>query len=541
MTVPPRYQHTGLVLVRATTDPGDLELPTHLDISDPAAIQAEGRTWLATIWSRGDVREALQMASPALATRIDQLLTPGTEPAPAKDVRRAILSAASYLMRWQRRPTPFGMFAGVTAAAIGPAAAKIGTGHRALLRADAEWLLMLVDQLESHPGLRPHLMVVADSAGIVRDGRFIVAERAQVGARTPGPLREISVRHTRPVQAALAAAASPIRFDALADQLAGSFPAASPDKIRDLLHDLVDQHILITSLCPPATAADPLTYLIGALRAAGAKDLPDTATVLEQLDAISEQLARHNTSGPQTAEIRASAATQMTGLAPGIGHVLAVDVRLNGRITVPERVLEEATRAASVLLRLSTQPFGTAAWLDYHARFRTRYGPGALVPVRELVADSGLGYPGGYLGAPRARTAWRMLTERDAILLALIQQATRDGTDINLTGADIEALTVGEHADIVPPQRIELGIAVHATSTVAIDAGAFELQVTAAPRFYTSMAGRFAPLLGEVDQALLAASYAAGDQDAVAVQLSFPPRRAHTTNVVRVPRLLPWL
>jgi hypothetical protein len=58
--------------------------------------------------------------------------------------------------------------------------------------------------------------------------------------------------------------------------------------------------------------------------------------------------------------------------------------------------------------------------VEYQARFKQRYGPGALVPVRELVADSGLGYPDGYLGAPPP-PAWRTLTERDAALLALIQ------------------------------------------------------------------------------------------------------------------------
>jgi lantibiotic biosynthesis protein len=163
--------------------------------------------------------------------------------------------------------------------------------------------------------------------------------------------------------------------------------------------------------------------------------------------------------------------------------------------------------------------------------------------VRELVADSGLGYPAGYLGAPRARPAWRALTERDAALLALIQQATLTGAEeIELTDADIEALTVGEHADAVPSQRIELGVAVYARSTEAIDRGDFQLRVTAAPRTPTSMAGRFAHLLDDVDRARLAATYASEPGQsarAVAVQLSFPPRRPHNENVVRVPPLLP--
>lgn len=233
---------------------------------------------------------------------------------------------------------------------------------------------------------------------------------------------------------------------------------------------------------------------------------------------------------------------RMTALAPG--PVLAVDLRLDARIAMPERVLAQAALAASVLLRTTTQPFGSAAWLDYHARFLARYGPSALVPVQELVADSGLGYPTGYLGAPRARPAWRMLTDRDAALLALIQQATLEGAEeIVLTDADIDTITVGEPADVILPQRIELGVAVHAASTAAIDRGEFWLRVTAAPRTPTSMAGRFAHLLDDNDRARLAATYPAqppesAPEQVVAAQLSFPPRRPHNENVVRVPPLL---
>ncbi|MEO3854504.1 lantibiotic dehydratase [Acrocarpospora sp. B8E8] len=568
MTVPTRYQHAGLVLVRATTDPGDLDPPVHLNWSDSAAIERDGRNWLSRVWSRGEVREALQLASPVLAARVTRLLDPdaaSTVKDVRRDLRRVVVSVASYLLRWQRRATPFGMFAGVTAAGLGPTAAKVGAGHRALARADAEWLTTLINRIERHPGLRPYLMVAADSSAFVRDGRLITIGRADVRARVPGPLREISVRYTRPVQIALTTAANPIQFETLTALLATRFPAVAPEKISSLVHALVDQGFLITNLRPPMTAVDGLTHLLTALRAAGAERLPDFTVLLEQLEEISDHLARHNrgTDPQPAAELRSLIAARMAALATGTGSVLAIDMRLDGQITLPEPVLAEAELAASVLLRLTSQPFGSAAFLDYHSRFRTRYGVGALVPVRELVADSGLGYPGGYLGAPRARPAWRMLTDRDAALLSLIQKATLDGAEeIELTDADIAALTVGDHTDIVAPQRIELGVALRAASAEAIDRGAFELWVTAAPRAHTSMAGRFAPLLDEIDRDLLAATYTdphpgkdAGweslrgvvnsavhddvDDTVVAVQLSFPPRRPHNENVVRVPRLLP--
>ncbi|MGR6919382.1 lantibiotic dehydratase family protein [[Actinomadura] parvosata] len=249
-------------------------------------------------------------------------------------------------------------------------------------------------------------------------------------------------------------------------------------------------------------------------------------------------LARHNTAVPErAAALRAAARVQMAVLAPGAG--LAADVTLDARIAVPEVVLQEAARAVTVLLRLATEPFGRTAWMDYHARFLARYGPGTLIPVKELVADSGLGYPGGYLGAPRARPTWRTVTDRDATLLALIQEAAQSGVDeITLTEADIIALTVGDHDTVVLPHRIEVGVALSAPSSQAINQGEFDLRITANPRAHTSMTGRFAHLLDADDRARLAASHSAG-ADAVVMQLSFPPRRPRNENLARVPPLLP--
>lgn len=541
-TIDRQYQPVGPLLVRASTHPRTVEPPPLPDLTDPAATVRRRLAWLATQWSRPDVREALMMASPSLAARVHKLLRTDDAESSAKAVDRAMLATASYLARWQRRATPFGLFAGVTTATVGPAAAKIGDAHQAIARADADWLARVIERLEQHHDLRRRLMVVANSGGFVRDGRFIVAARPQPGERTPGPIRETSTRYTRPVQMALTCAAQPVRFDRLAEQLAIQLPHVDHDRIEAMLHGLVDGHFLITNLRLPMTAVDGLTHVIETLRAADGGGLPDVAVLAGQLADVQAQLLRHNSAGDyqDQATIRSAVADSMASIIPATEYPLAVDVRLDAEIRIPQPVLEEVALAAGVLLRLSTQPFGSAAWLDYHTRFRTRYGPGALVPVRDLVADSGLGYPPGYLGAPRARPAWRVLTERDAYLLALVQQAMLDGAEeIRLTDADIEALTVGDPTAVVPPARIELGAAVYASSTEAIEGGDFELHVTGAPRAYTSMAGRFAYLLDPADRERLAATYAppAGAEDAVAVQLSFPPRRVHNENVVRVGRL----
>ena len=174
---------------------------------------------------------------------------------------------------------------------------------------------------------------------------------------------------------------------------------------------------------------------------------------------------------------------------------------------------------------------GVPGWTDYHQRFRRRYGPGALVPVRELTSDAGLGYPDGFAGGPPQRPAWRMLTDRDAAFLAFVQKAVLAGQqEIRLGTSDIEALTTGDHRDAVLPERAEIGVALRAASADDIDAGRFTLRLTATPRTPTSMAGRFTHLLPGEETRRLAPE---DSPDTLAVQLSFPPRSPHAENITR--------
>jgi lantibiotic biosynthesis protein len=527
-----RYRHHGVALVRSTTDPGDLDLPHGLDLSDPEAAGAEGQAWLAKTWAR----EAVAVASPDLAARVTQLLaSPGH--GSTRDLRRAVVSLASYLLRWQRRVTPFGLFAGVLPAGTGPASATIASGYQAVARPAPEWIAGMAGELGRDPALRERLTVTANALSAVRDGRLVLARREAPGARTAGPEREASARWSRPVQAAMQLAASPVPLGVLADALAARFPSVPPEMIRELLDGLAGEGFLLTGLQPPLTAEDPLEFLRAALRSAGAGQAPGTSAVLRELDEISGLVAAHNacTRPADAAVIRSDASARMAALAPCNGSPVEVDVRLEGNVTLPAAVLDEAAAAADVLLRLTTRPFGAMSWVEYQAKFKERYGPGALVPVRELVADSGLGYPDGYLGAPPPRPAWRMLTERDAALLALIQRAALDGSDeISLTRDNIRALTTGDHDAIVAPPRCEVAFALHARSASAVSAGEFELRVTGVARFPGSLAGRFTHLLTPAERGAIAAAFGAGEEaDVMAVHLSFPPRLPRAEHMTR--------
>ncbi|MCM9083182.1 lantibiotic dehydratase [Streptomyces spororaveus] len=494
------YRHTQALMVRATTHPGTGVPASDVDLSGPGGPE-RGRAWLAAVGEHPQARQALEAASPVLSAQTTALLT---APVPSeKEVRRLVHSTAAYLLRWQGRATPFGYFAGVASARTGTTLQALwGPGHRAVLRPDAVWLGAVTDQLASHAGIRERLLVVANPAACARGGRIAGPGRTPADGLSP---LEVSVAATGPVRTALAAATAPALFPDVAKAVAADYPHADNESVHGLLVQLLEHGVLLSVLDATATAADPLAQL---------RTLTDPAV----------------TPGPllaPTAEVTGSTSPSWP------------DTVLDAQVTIPAGVLSEAESAASVLARLSPYPFGNPAWRDFHQRFRQTYGAGAAVPVVELVGDGGLGFPPGFLGSDRPNPA-RMLSARDEAFLALAQQAALDGArEVALTEPLLASLAVVDADELVPPPSVELAFQLYADDADAVRRGRFELWLTSAARPSSSMAGRFADLLPELDAAALAAALA-GPAGPLPAQLVFPARRRRSSNVIRTLRLLEY-
>ncbi|GAB3450078.1 lantibiotic dehydratase [Streptomonospora sediminis] len=526
----PDYRSRGGAQLRAPTDPGGLELPR---LDDPADDPAALGTWLGEVWAREDVRAGLESASPALCRQVEAVVS-GHRRQPRQIVKAAV-SVASYLLRWQQRSTPFGDFAGIAAVSVGETAElRWGEDHRRSMRADGAWLAGVITRLEECEPLRRRLSVVANDTVHARGAR-LVAQGVPAGPadELAAPI-EVSVRATRPTVTALETARSPISYERLHAHLKASFPDASTHQLDGLLQGLLAQNLLISSLWAPMTCIDALGYLCEELQHVRAHLVGETADEVRELYDLHASLTE-----PSTAPAASPSRVQhrMATLNNASSTPLMVDTALDCDLRLPAPVVEEAQQAAAVLARLSAYPFGAPHWREYHHRFRQRYGPGALVPVTDLVADSGLGLPATYLGSAREPSPAER-HDRDAAVLALIQTAMVDQRDeIALTDDDLEKLSGGDAADLRFPSRVEICVQVQASSMAAVNRGDFDLVVTGTPRPASSMAGRFAHLLGDKDAAELAATYET--TDAVAAQLSFTPRRCRNANVARTPQLLP--
>ncbi|WP_344917352.1 lantibiotic dehydratase [Streptosporangium oxazolinicum] len=492
--------------------------------------------WLRQIWMIDGIAEALGHASPALAQQVHALCAAD---APAvRETRRAVLAVARYMLRMTGRATPFGWLAGVAPAAFGSKPhLSWGTQHHAFARPDAAWLAEVITTLEGCPDLLERLPVVANTTLTVRGNRLIVPYRPQGGGAV-----ETSIRHTVAVRAVIDAARAPIRVEDLKAKVRVEFPVATPAKMTAMLAELITRGALITSLHAPSTEPDALGHLVKQLTMVGATTVAAIADLAADLKEIHALLEQHNqVPASQGGAVREEVTARMRRIAQSRRHPLAVDLRLDAKVVLPEEVAREVERAALLLTRLSPYPYATPAWRSYHQRFYERFGLGSLVPVLDVVSDSGTGWPDGYPGTVTPERP-SPLSSRDEALLALAQGAALDGRDeVILDESLIAALELGAEP-LRPPSHLELGVRVHAADQQTLRRGDFRVEVVTVSRAAGVVTGRFLSLLQPQDQAELAAELATlpgGDRETVAAQLSFPPLLPSTAHVTRAPQTLP--
>ncbi|MEV7525861.1 lantibiotic dehydratase [Streptomyces sp. NPDC091371] len=527
----PAFRSGRTALVRAVASPTPPLLPCP-DLSDRAPGAGAGHiSWLRAVRGTGTGR-GIWHASPALARQIDDLLA-DEWPHP-RDVRRAALSVARYVLRAHGRPTPFGHFAGVTTATLdGPTRADWGLHHIPVAGASAEWLEQIAARLEAVPALLERLPVVTNTTLTERGGRIVVPYQADAEDGRQRAV-EASVRLTGPVSAALMAARTPTAVGDVIAQVLAVFPEAGRATVDTFVRELIRVRVLITSLRAPSTETDALGYLLDRLDAVGAPAVADVSEMIAELRAVH--------AGLQDVRGHERAGARMRTLTPGLRrHPIAVDTRLNAAVTLPPMVAREAEQAALLLARVSSAPFGTAAWKRFHMRFYERFGIGSMVPVLDVVADSGIGYPDGYPGS-RSEEHKPRVSDRDRVLLRLAQRAALDGSrEVLLDENAVDALTVSSEAVRLPP-HVEIGFRLRANTPDALDRGDFCLEVVSVSRGAGVGTGRFLAVLDADQRAALIndlCDLPAADSNTVAVQLSFPPLLAESAHVTRTPRVLP--
>jgi lantibiotic biosynthesis protein len=334
--------------------------------------------------------EMLAVASPVLASRIDAFHR-NPSSFSSKRINDLLRSVARYLIRATTRATPFGAFAGIAVGSIGSATVLQLDGRQAdkkICRLDYQVVLRLVHDLERDPELRPYLHLFSNPALYPRGGRMLLAYRDSYGQGDPGD--QISVRASQPLLFVLSRAQTPQPYSSLFNSLRELYPTTSEERLHSFLQSLLEQRILLSTLRPPLTEPDPLSYLQSTLS-------PEyQGPVRAELDLLRSALAEYNrtplSQGRPILESLAHRVQSRFQLAPAC---VQVDTRLAVKeVTLPFRLADELSQAVLALVRLSPVSATSKSLRHYAHEFVERYGLRREIPVLELLDEEvGLGGP----------------------------------------------------------------------------------------------------------------------------------------------------
>ena len=460
--------------------PGD-QLGRGAEVQWPSGIPLETdrealRQVLRELIQRHVVREAVTLASPDFASRLDAWLNRSLDGPAVRNVERALLK---YLRRMSSRSTPFGLFAGVSTGAWGPAS-RLSVGSwlegRKAMRLDWGVLETLVDRLEREPDVRASLIYRPNSSLYARGGWYRYLERRE---QAGGPNRTYhleAVEATHHLDFVLHQAQEGSRLEELTSSLVRRMEV-EPQEARSFLNQIIDAQVLCGDLQPPLTSPDPLGQVIRALQAQ-----PVTASKAEPLVTLDLELktlqAAALGSYPEGYGSRLAPLADL-GIPSDIRDVLqadlfrpAPDLALS---PVVRRALEEG---AETLRRLSPPPLEGPLG-RFRVAYQERYGQRWMPLLEVLDEESGIGFDGGApLDSPlleglplRSSPPPRQLSPRDLFLMKQLPR-WQGGLTWELEDADVEALAPSDPQPF-PPSFAAL-TSLEAASPAALDRGEFQ-------------------------------------------------------------------
>ncbi|MFF3734280.1 lantibiotic dehydratase [Streptomyces sp. NPDC002476] len=427
-------------------------------------------------WSeRPEVREALAIASPSLAAGISEWRR-SPDGRRGRKVERSLLR---YAARMSGRPTPFGLFAGVSVGSTHTSRTVLHlapTGrYRRHTRLDCGYLASLCDALRVDPDVRECLPFIPNSSLYRAGGGFrYAAPHASDEGRT---YQLVAVAAPDALETVFEGAGA--RPAELAAVVGAAEPAITREEARDFIEELIDHHILVPKLQPTVSGPEPLQGVVDTL--AGISGCPSVERAASRLKRVRDELAVLDSAPPgshPTAYDRLGASLEALPVPAERAGPFHVDL-IKPAVTanLGSEVIDEITRGLSLLQRVggtrTPDPLG-----QFRETFQRRYGHRAVPLCEVLDDDTGIGFPATHHGdgpPDTEGTGKPSHPRREALLLRWLTSAYHDGAEeIALGEREVEALAaIGEPSPL--PEAFSVLATVLAGSEQALAQGSFRV------------------------------------------------------------------
>lgn len=342
--------------------------------------------WNEDILSDPVVREAIYLASPPFLTRAAAKKSGG------ENGRGLLRTLYRYYSRMRSRPTPYGLFAGVTFANIGEKTCvelvrRCEYGRRS--RLDFGVVEQLCDSLAKEKAVAGAVRFVPNTSIVERQGAFEYVESKNTES---GKIYFRSrVEATPFLRAVLSAAKAGADLEQLCRVLVEGF-AVERDEAAAYLEVLIANQILVTTLQPPLTGMKTLSLSAGSLR-----DELETIPRIKALEAVEIQLNRLDEKGIGAPLEEYSAIANLVagmGLLPTARSLVQVDMVKPAVVALlGKNVIAEVLRGVGLLHRYSS-PRSEGPLDTFRQRFLDRYGEREIPLLEALDEEGGIGFDG---------------------------------------------------------------------------------------------------------------------------------------------------
>jgi len=338
----------------------------------------------------------------ALAIASDDLLKAASNSdlvAKRKSSNQIRSSLVKYFIRLSTRPTPFGLFSGISIGKFGSVSnITISDSRRHIKRArlDMEWIYGIIKKMEADNNIRRHLGVrfndftFANGSRIEKPNKtFLQIEESSNDV----PELSTSIRYTGQVKAIETKCSDFHSFSVLLDNIISQNHTVPVEKIETFLSQLLENEYLLSKLRPPLINTDMLVYILHVLDTI--KDVEEVSLYVQNLKEIQKNIVDYNATPIGERMDIYSETIRLQKELHECKNYLQVDMKTH----IESNVLDLNSKAeleqfVSAMLRIAPIEKTSDEMTRYMELFLERYGHSAEVPLLELLdVDKGLGTP----------------------------------------------------------------------------------------------------------------------------------------------------
>lgn len=360
-------------------------------------------------------------------------------------------SLFKYVNRMCIRPTPFGLFSGVTVGNFGEKTAiKIDSKKNHLKRArpDMQWLLKVLKNIESEEHISEQLYVTTNKISYKVGNRLKIPFMSNYGdVSEKNNFESSSIQWNEIIDFIMNRCDKPMKLEVLNNELYALYPNVPLDKIKNFTMELLHNEFLISTLRPPFIDSDPFTYILQELEMVNGMD-----PLLEKLHYINDLIYKYNQMPiGESLELYTKICSIMQEI-ESVKNPLQVDMKISTTShQLHHKLKEDIKELSHVLWELSSSTPWFKHLNKYHEKFLERYGIGREIPILELLdEDIGLGAPPTYEN-PTSIHGYNESNQENILLsnklMVLLEEAISKGEYVKLTDETIDNLKLNHSND----------------------------------------------------------------------------------------------